>query len=381
MKTNLLKLWKSAREASDHLSFAKERFREKNAFETLKSFRISALLSQIFLPLFSILTGTFALATIFNVFFELWLAFVVTIILLALWERVKCLLLLKTFEQFYKSAFKTSVPLFVAALFFATGSIYLSISGAWELSKKMDNTAINVEKSIVHEKDSIITFFDPKIKDAKLAAENYFQQNSYQGVITYSRDGKFAEYYKDLSKRAINFENQKEFAIKTLEFKKQELLKSEKKDYKKFTYSFLGITILVEFLIILANWFLVYFDFSIYSENAIVENALSSKVDISPENLLEIFQAYFLPRIVNSQGQINESFVNTNKKIGFQPPATKSATNQEETRKNQEKGSVADLSDNDIIQDIKAGIRDYRLLMRRHKVNVLTLNKLIEDHG
>ncbi|CAN0541638.1 unnamed protein product, partial [Scytosiphon promiscuus] len=164
-----------------------------------------------------VLTGPFAVATIFIVFVELCLAFVVTISLLGLWERVKCLLLLKTLEHFYKSAFKTSVPLSVAALFFATGSIYLSVSGAWELSKKMDNTTINVEKSIIHETDSIIALFDSKIKDAKMAAENYFQQNSYQGVITYSRHGKFAECYQGLSQRAINFENQTASALKALQ--------------------------------------------------------------------------------------------------------------------------------------------------------------------
>ena len=272
------------------------------------------------------------------------------------------------------------IGLIVTSFIFASGSIYLSITGVSNLSEQLDETELIVNSEFESKKDSILTLYTRDIEGSKKAAESYFEKNSYNGVIRYAKDERYAKHYQELMEEILELKKNRNVSLKSLEKLKMARLKSGKKDYQSNTYSFLAITIIIEILIIASNWFLVFFDYRIYKEEGLIKSSIDSKINLSPDEITNVFQAYLLPKLLNEQLVAASATSNTSK-IGFQSTLNKTASNQEETRNNQENGLLSAVSEKNLIYDIQAGKRDYRSLMKKYKINVLTLKNYIENYG
>ena len=376
----LLKRFEKNEKTLQELERAKERFREKNSYESFKPLQTISKVAQATLPLFSIFTGIFALSTILNAFIPIYLCFVLAVLFLAIWERMKCFLLIKNFELLYSNGNRINLGLAVSAIIFAVGSIILSVSGANSLSKQMDSTEETISADFRLKKDSLLTLYTHKIDDAKKAAKSYFEKNSYKGVIRYAKDERYAKQYNSMVERITELEKQKDNSLIALKEQNSQELKFGKRDYENLTYSFLAITVVVELLIIAANWFVVFFDHRIYTEERLLTSRIANKISTSQEEIVNLFQSYLMPKLLSEQSLAASAPASTGS-IGFQTTFNKSASDQEESRENQENDLLSAANEQDLIQEIKAGKRDYRSLMKKYKVNVLTLKNYIESYG
>jgi|GEM_PF-4132363 len=321
MKINLLKLdflgeLRSSFSRVRQIETAKDRFKTKNAFDSLYTFLPLSNIGRFFLPVLSIITGMFSLLYILDSFMNIWLASFLCFTLLGLWEKTKSLVLVRAFERFYKGYSSSVLGIFVFAILFSLGSIYLSVNGTWELSQRFDDTEINIDVSYGHKKDSLERYYHTKIANAKMDAKSYFEKNSYKGVITFSKDGRYADHYRKLQERVMELEVKKEMASDKLLSEKVQSLKSDKVSYQRFVYSFLAITFLIELLIILSNWFPVYFDYKIYEESEIINQQINrGYTNISLDDLKDVinniipYQSGFI--------QHNQSNSNEKNSIGF----------------------------------------------------------------
>lgn len=376
----LLKRFEKNEKTLQELERAKERFREKSSYESFKPLQTISKVAQATLPLFSIFTGIFALSTILNAFIPIYLCIALAVLFLAIWERMKCFLLIKNFELLYSNGNRINLGLAVSAIIFAVGSIILSVSGANSLSKQMDSTEETISADFRLKKDSLLTLYTHKIDDAKKAAESYFEKNSYMGVIRYAKDERYAKQYNSIVERITELEKQKDNSLIALKEQNSQELKFGKRDYENLTYSFLAITVVVELLIIAANWFVVFFDHRIYTEERLLTSRIANKISTSQEEIVNLFQSYLMPKLLSEQSMAASAPASTGR-IGFQTTFNKSASDQEESRENQENGLLSAANEQDLIQEIKAGKRDYRSLMKKYKVNVLTLKNYIESYG
>ena len=75
----------------------------------------------------------------------------------------------------------------------------------------------------------------------------------------------------------------------------------------------------------------MFFDYRIYKEEGLIKSSIDSKINLSPDEITNVFQAYLLPKLLNEQLVAASATSNTSK-IGFQSTLNKTASNQEETR-------------------------------------------------
>ena len=349
---------------------------------------------QLALPLFSVFTGLFALAAALGSFVPFWLAAGLSLPLLALWERAKCLLLIKAFEQGLARQ-RLPLGLLPFAILFAAGSVYCSLEGVRQLSHRADRVAETVGQQFRQQRDSLHTVWQGRIEQARTDADSYFSANNYRGTLTWTPDGSISRHYRQLSEAVAGLEQQRDAALAELQRQEQAALLEGRQRFGRAGHAFLGVAVAIEVLIVLAGWFVVHYDWRVYREARLARAGMGPRITLTPEEARGFFDAHLLPQLLQFDGAATGS--HSPAPIGFKrsaTAATESLPQQQKTAKSaatavadgtatDRAGAVAETAaaDPSLIADIKAGVRDYRLLMNRYRVNVTTLHRLIETHG
>ncbi len=399
---NLLKIFEENDKARQHLERAEKRFGPKSFYEQYRPLQVTANIGRLSLPLFSLATGCFALAATFGSYLPLWAALALAVLLLALWERVKALSITKSCELFYLKSAGFPAGLLVVATLFSVGSAYFSMEGAGQLARQMDTTEQDVASLYRSKSDSLVSIFDNRIEKAKEAAAAYYEANKVGGQLRWTRGNTIAEHHRQLSERVVQLETEKGEALRLLSADERQALTDGRQDYRQLTLNMLWITAAVELLIILANWFSVYFDYRVYRENELIRAATNRQVMLNPEQVREFFTAHIWPKLYQlpaASGSPGQSSGRPST-IGFRAgradeggSSSAASSEQEKSLIHQENkaqnlssaassnSSSAASSEQELIAAIKAGDRDYRTLTRRFKVNVSRLHELIKQYG
>jgi len=379
---NLVKIFEENENARRQLSKAEKRFTPKGFYQQYKALQQIAHLSRCSLPLLSIATGCFALSTILQPYMPLYFGLALAALLLGLWERVKSLVVVRSCELFYLKSSGLPIILLMVALIFASGSAALSLMGSNELAESMDSTQATIDQQFEAEQDSLLSFYGHEIAKAKSIADDYFHANSYRGVITWTKDGSIAEHYRELSQVANQLVQQEQQALSNLRRKWEQTLAAGQRDYQKITVSFLVLVALIEVLIILANWFVVYFDYRIYREHEVITEADHRQLMLSASQIREFFQAHILPNLQQRPTVYASS--DHAPAIGFKSGNEASSKHEKNLREQENKALSAssDLSNEAaLIAAIRAGERDIRSLTKRFRMNISKVHSMIEKYG
>lgn len=131
-----------------------------------------------------------------------------------------------------------------------------------------------------------------------------------------------------------------------------------------------------EALILLIAWFLVFYDYQTAIES---EAVASPPIEFSLQAVQKLIETIAIAG--NGEQQLLASANGKGQNsIGFhvQGSASAASENRQDPGKNAVNGSASAASD--LMTDIGNGIRDYRYLMNKHKVNVLTVKEAIDTY-
>jgi len=384
----LLSYFEENQQAREHLEQAQERFREKNFYEQYHTFHRAAKQARRALPVISIGTGITALALLFKLFIPwMWACFFLAAFALFYWEYWKSLVLTGGFEGFYQRE-KGLVFLLLLACLFTTGSAYFSVNGTRQLAQLLDGTETHIEAQFSPTLDSLHSAYDALIAQAKAEKLAYFRSNNYKGTITYTRDGSIAKHYQKLSDRVLELEKEKGNTLAEAHRKKEAALLEASQNHRITVWAALLLVGIVEGLIVLANWFVVYFDYRVQGQHTLLKAQLGKRIPVDPDGFRDFFQRVLLPYMYDSPLP-KELLAQGTPPIGFKQP------NQEDTRiGTTEKGDSPREIDEigtkvpthtpdweGAIEAIRNGIKDRRYLMKQFRLSVNHANDLVERYG
>ena len=149
---------------------------------------------------------------------------------------------------------------------------------------------------------------------------------------------------------------------------------------KRNTILLMVIAGIIDALILLSGWFVVFFDFKVTDESQLMNQQQDSKFNFDIPNLQKLIEFIQLHSIHPYQiGNILKE--EKEDSIGFRidkkereepddslPDSLRTGYHQKPSNKTYQ----------GLIEDIQSGIYDYRTLMKRHSVNVMTVKKYLE---
>ena len=238
---------------------AKDRFQFKPYFQKYKGLKITANILQVLLPVFSIATGTLFLSSILSELMPIYgLALILGLGLIALLEYSKAYLVNVGFTDFYTSKLNILALCFVLVL--ASLSAFTSLQGIKELHKKLDTSLSTLADNQATQEDSIRSYFDYQIESTKE------ELASFKASITWN--GKINMHNQANAKTINGYSNQLEILQKDkskalAEVKTLHGIQSEATSNATGFNLIIVISIiaLVEVCILLANWFVIYYDY------------------------------------------------------------------------------------------------------------------------
>jgi len=236
--------------------------------------------------------------------------------------------------------------------------VFCSIEGAKQFYTIQD-TRINQLKEIqVNSVDSLNRIYNAQ--EAALRGEieaiNKNKVNRWGGLLSGSENKQILNYQKEIEQ----LQDGKNEGIKALTAKQNGQLDTvSQKTYFNIKV-FAIITAINEALILIICWFMVYYD---YRTAKFSESVYSEPIEFTLPAIQRLLQ--LTTSIPPPPG---EQLVNINS-------TTKTP---EEIDKNSE-GQAATATTS-LAEDLAKGIRDFRYLMNKHRVNVNTLKKAIDNH-
>lgn len=165
----------------------------------------------------------------------------------------------------------------------------------------------------------------------------------------------------------------------------QQLHKSQNTQYKvlerangmNLSIIFL-IVLSIEILILLANWFLIFYDFKTQKESDTLQFG-QNQILVSSSDFGQMVRQYFLSMGQDLAMNTNDYLLNEKPKtVGFQS-FNKHSINQE-TLRNSKENSLPKPLNEALINDIQNGIYDIRTLTKKHKVNVRTAKLYLDQY-
>jgi hypothetical protein len=364
---NLVEQLREDQSFRSHVERAEKRFQYKPFAVRFSLLRSAAIAGKFTLPVVSIATGAaflaFALSAVVPVF---WIACLLSVVLLCVWEVGKSVLIRNSFEGYY-SGMKLSFGLFAGCLIFASGSAFMSVEGAKELHKGLDTSVSHLEDAHGFKLDSLLTHYETEKKALEDDLEGYKRSVSWRGKIDI-HNATTKQVIASFDSRINRLEEERSSALNRLR-KDQEGQLQETKERAGF--SLLAVAIIagvVDLLIFASGWFVVFFDYQVLREREAVASGSNyelSRPDL--ENLIHYIQLHEAPVSLPAAEKQN---------IGF-------ALRRQETHvgKHEESHVVSGRSYTALVEDIQNGVRDYRELARRHKVNMATIKKYMDRYS
>jgi nitrate reductase NapE component len=378
-------------EISDNALYQSEVERAKAKF-TIKPFVVEwykvkqlAYILHPFLSVFSVVTGFGFLFYQFAGNLNLYLSAGLSLGLLIFLELLKSEVCKLSFHRFYlwgNSGVNFGLLLF--ALVFVGLSVFLSVFGAKELYKQLDKSESQLEASHKANRDSIALYYDTRIQAEKQSLSAFKSSVNWQGKINVSDKTVSTTIQSHTAKiDSLEADKRRNLASSlTIGGAKLSALKTD----NQFSASFwFGLSLFVEGLIVLSVWFLVWYDWKVSKESElfgshgqVIETDLNSLQSLTNFFLLNS-QAMPLNTLPYAQhsGLINGS-LNKQENQGILRDLQENAQSVNPTKAKKKAKSInRDYSG--LITELKAGAKDFRTLTEKHKVNVNTLKKIVEQ--
>jgi hypothetical protein len=262
------------------------------------------------------------------------------------------------------------LALIALALGLSAGSVFVSVHGAQELHARIDHRYQQLTQQLAHEVQELQRFHDNRIQHLEDELRDYKKSVSWRGQINMANttnqkvianyNQRIADEVQALTKQTTDHEQQREQIKEKVVFHR---------------YTFASLALLIDLLILLSGWFLVYYDYRTLEETHSLQQHERFSLDMA--EIQEILGAKTLATHATTSPEPVSLFQRT---IGFELKKK-----HEEARTTHDHASLSNTTYQDrytsLIADIKAGVRDYRSLCKRHSVNVLTVKKFMEKYA
>lgn len=318
--SNYLEYWKEKVSTENELKQAKDRFRVKTYQERFRWAKITALVTSYILPVVSVASGLFAVATAIQSLIPWWfIAFPIAFLLLSIWEIGKNRSIDTAVELGYIKPVK-ALWLLPVCLFFAILSGFASVNGAEQAHEALNTKAQNIKESYESSIDSVGLHYDGLVTKEEEKLETYMNRVMYNGKINIHNEANKATQEAS-SKEVTRLNEERKKVIEELKKEQEELVHKATDSFDKNRTIVLFIIILIELLIIGSNWYLVHYDSCISKEEALImANMGNGKVSIGDEDLKGVF--WYLVNGMQNTGitasQQHQIPSGANNQIGFQ---------------------------------------------------------------
>jgi len=324
-------------------------YSEKTVVKEFHSLKKVIAASRWVFALFSIVTGAVFLSSQISLFLPFYASISFGVVIVIGLEVLK--------HNLGKSALARILPkkmdfvgffLLVFLLFCVSISVFLSVNGAKEAYLQLDNRNEILESQFKAKKDSLNQKHQSERKRLEAAQERFFDANQ---VYVNKQTGNVLRYnatteYNRFSDLIYNAEETKR---KELEKMSTQFEENKNKLLSKANFNlnfWIVSSIAVELLILLCMYFVIWYYFQIYIEGQYL---------VPDENKYST--------LARSLVSYNVAPAATVQEIGFKPKTT---------GKNQAKEWA-------LQKDIRNGETDIKKLMIRHKVNVNTVTKILNE--
>ena len=356
-----------AKEQRQIVERAKQRFSYKPFYQEYQNLHITSNYGRVLMHLFSIVTGLTFLALLINSAIQYgFLSLLISGLLLIIWEIGKTNILSSLFTSYYQRG-RVPVGLSLLGLCFLFGSVFCSVEGAKKFYELNDKSVENFEVSNKAQVDSINQHYSTQI--AAIHTQIYdiekHKSKRWGGLLSQSENQQILNYQEDI--KSLKSEKNTNLLQLTTE-QKQQL--SEIQETSTFNVlGFLALALINESLILLVGWFLVFYDYKTATESEqITENEKLTFDFPTLQQLVELVQMHTASNQTNLSASLSP--LNGNHSASAVTEYSNGILKNQETE--------AASATNDLAKDIKRGVRDFRYLMRKHKVNVLTVKAAID---
>ena len=347
--------------------------------EFLKLKKLVAVLRPS-LSVFSIVTGFGFLYYQFCTYINIYIAVVLSLILLVGIELIKAELSTLAFKRAYIRTNGLSFALALFALAFFGLSVFLSVNGAKEIYKQLD-TKTNTHQTATYQKtDSIRSYFDNQIGTERKALEDFKQSVSWNGKININ-DKAVANSITSHQTRIDNLLNEKSKTLASGEaVASGELSAIQQKTGFEIEFWF-WLSLCIELSILLCLWFLVFFAFRTANESAIFDTVPTDTLTNQLSNFLSLVSANPM-QSVSSVSAVSSPYNSLVSESLTRPEKqAKKETDRDFAQsvgKKKSRASQYELStkqrQNNAFTDYQNGVIDFRTLMRKHSLNVVQMS-------
>jgi hypothetical protein len=376
---------------------AKDRFQFKPYFQKYAGLKTTANILQVLLPIFSIGTGTLFLSSILSELMPIYtIALMLAISLIALLEYSKAYLVNVSFTDFYTSKLNILAVCFVLLL--ASASAFTSLQGIKELHKKLDTSLSTLADNQTAQEDSVRNYFDNQIQTTRQELASFKSSITWNGKINMYNQAN-ASTIQAYSKQLEAMQKDKSTAL--AEGKALHMLQSEATNKESGFNLIVVISIigLIEVCILLANWFVIYYDYQTAKQAETLTNK-ASRFTLDLDTLQHTIQDYlsttgnqFAPQAqaqahVQSevQAQVQSSQIGFN--VGLSPQAQASQDKAVSSVSDRVKPRLSPLAINkdkqyleaykQVVQDIQTGKTQSRILDKVYQVQDVQTGKLVQ---
>lgn len=267
---------------------AQNRFRFKPFFEKYRGLNILSKILQYLLPVFSIATGTLFLSTILqDIIPVFYIAVIFSVVLIIFLEYSKNYILDIAFTDCYAGLKNYSS--FLIALVLCVLSGFVSLNGVKELHSKMDTQIRDLDVNQSDAKDSLVNYYDSQIKESKKRLVSIPTAVTWQKSV----DDANSKQVQNLSDEITMLQRQKAddiSSINTLHANQ----KGSTLQASGFNLSIVIVIIcLVELIILIANWFVIFYDYQTAKQAQILTKN-QNIISIDSDNFKEVVSKFIL---------------------------------------------------------------------------------------
>ena len=294
---NPLHFWRSSERAQNDLSKARDRFRVKTFYEQHSGLGSLACFSSSLLPVASVVTGAlmFHNETAEIESFARWFGLGLGVVLLSSLEVFKGRLLNSGFESLYRGSRLSAALLLLFAFVLVGASVFASLRGAEVAHNNLDSHVDEALTAHKAKRDSILSPLIEAVKHEETLLAEYKNSVSWRGKIDMSNKAtqKTVEARETAISTAYGIYSER---YKELDQERLELLKSAKNTFKSRHSWVLWVVALVELLILVSNWFLVYYDYQTQLEADLIERNLSDQqITLKHSDFQDFWRGLILP--------------------------------------------------------------------------------------
>jgi hypothetical protein len=264
MEKNQIQQYIDSQEHKLDVERAKKRFQFKSFTERFRPIFKLAKILRIVLPFIS---SAATIAFLYEHIFDLFEIMVISAMLstagASLWEWGKAKVIEIASELLYIGNYGAGVITAIIALVAQLGSTYAAIEGAKYIYAMRDDRVQVVKSHLSIERDSVERYWDSKIDSAKAFAEGYKADNlildASRKVVL--RAGSATKQYQTLIADVQLVEADKRDALKRFDSDADKTTEEAVQKSGKATKNVKWFTIIIELLILAANWFIVHYDY------------------------------------------------------------------------------------------------------------------------